>query len=163
VSVAQVRLLLGTDAEGSTLGELHDAALRMGFQAVAVSGDYAGLRRASLPAIVHLDHADTGEHFVVLCRAGKRRVVVMDPAEGRRRHWHRDTFCRYWSGMALLLLPGTTFKQAEAPPDIWRQFACLLYPVRRALLTAITCSVAATLLAMAGALFVQLLADRILP
>src|SRR5690606_16177670 len=127
VSVAQVRLLLGTDAEGSTLGELHDAALRMGFQVAAVSGDYAGLRQASQPAVVHLDHADTGQHFVVLCRAGRRRVVVMDPAEGRRRRWHRDVFCRYWSGTVLLLLPDTMFKQAEAPPGIWRQFAHLLY------------------------------------
>src|SRR5690606_2169178 len=163
VSVAQVRLLLGVDAKGSTLGELHDAALRMGFQAAAVSGDYAGLRRATLPVVVHLDHADTGQHFVVLCRAGRRRVVVMDPAEGHRRRWHRKAFCRYWSGTALLLLPGTTFEQAEAPPGIWRQVIRLLYPVRRAVFTAIACSVAATLLAMAGALFVQLLTDRVMP
>src|SRR5690606_22178205 len=84
ITVAHVRLLSGTVSSGTTLADLRHAALRLGFQAAAVSGDRAGLSHAVLPAIVHLDHPDTGAHFVVATRIGRRKATVVDPADGRK-------------------------------------------------------------------------------
>src|SRR5690606_33677457 len=71
LSVAHIRLLAGTDTVGTTLADMQRAALKLGFQAEAVSGDYSGLAQAPLPAIVHLDHPHTGAHFVVITRTGR--------------------------------------------------------------------------------------------
>jgi len=165
LSVAHVRVLAGTDAVGTTLTDLHLAAAKLGFQAEAVSGDIDGLSQAPLPAIVHLDHADTGHHFVVVSRVGKRMITLLDPADGRRHRWPTERFAAYWSGAALLLLPGPAFLAEEGgpTPGPWRRIGQLLLPYRRQLLRGLFLALIATLLAMAGALFVGLLADRIAP
>jgi len=165
LSVAHVRLLAGTDATGTTLSDLHRAALKLGFQAESVVGDFAGLSQSPLPAIVHLDHADTGAHFVVIVRLGKRTVTLLDPADGRRHRWPVERFNSYWSGAALLLLPGPTFlaDDLKPAPTIRRRIVQLLLPYRRRLARALLLALLVTVLAMAGALFVGLLTDRIIP
>src|SRR5690606_30715342 len=109
LSIAHVRILAGTDDLGTTLDDLLHAALKSGFLAEAVTGDYSGLSQVPLPAIVHLDHPDTGAHFVVLKRIGRKTVTVRDPADGRCHRWPVARFTHYWSGAALLLLPGPKF------------------------------------------------------
>ena len=165
LSVAHVRMLAGTNAVGTTLTDLHRAACKLGFQAEAVGGDYIGLSQAPLPAIVHVDHADTGAHFMVVTRTGKRTVTLLDPADGRRHRWPLERFNAYWSGAALLLLPGPAFLVDDgAPiPSIRRRIAQLLLPYRRRLAHAFLLALLVTVLAMAGALFVGLLTDRIVP
>ncbi|MFC7526870.1 peptidase domain-containing ABC transporter [Parapedobacter sp. GCM10030251] len=165
LSVAHVRVLAGTDAGGVTLTDLHLTAAKLGFQAEAVSGDINGLSQAPLPAIVHLNHADTGHHFVVVTRVGKRTVTLLDPADGRRHRWPVARFSAYWSGAALLLLPGPAFfTDAGSPsPTTWRRIGQLLLPYRRQLLRGLFLALLATLLAMAGALFVKVFTDRIAP
>lgn len=166
LSLAHVRLLAGTDTHGTSLTDLHQAAITLGFQAEAVSGDINGLSRAPLPAIVHFDHTDTGAHFVVITRIGRRTVTLLDPADGRRHRWPVDQFNAYWSGAALLLLPGPAFSVDPAgslPPTTWHRIGQLLLPYRRQLLRGLFLALIATLLAMVSALFVGLLADRIVP
>src|SRR5690606_28233194 len=165
LSVAHIRVLAGTDSMGTTLADLQHTALKLGFQAETVRGDYTGLAQAPLPAIVHLDHADTGAHFVVVTRAGRRTVTVLDPADGRRHRWPLARFEEYWSGAALLVLPGPAFlrDEHEPTPDFWRRMFQLLLPYRRYLAKAFALALFATALAMGGALFVGILTDRIIP
>lgn len=165
LSVAHIRVLAGTDTAGATLADLQHTALKLGFQAEAVHGDYSGLAQAPLPAIAHLDHADTGAHFVVVTRAGRRMVTVLDPADGRRHRWSLAQFQAYWSGAALLLLPGPAFLMGEhePAPAFWRRMSQLLLPYRRYLGRAFALALLSTALAMGGALFVGLLTDRIIP
>ncbi len=165
LSVAHIRVLAGTDSMGTTLADLQHTALKLGFQAETVRGDYTGLTQAPLPAIVHLDHADTGAHFVVVTRAGRCTVTVLDPADGRRHRWPLARFEEYWSGAALLILPGPAFlrDEHEPTPDFWRRMFQLLLPYRRHLARAFALVLFATALAMGGALFVGILTDRIIP
>ncbi|MBK1442584.1 peptidase domain-containing ABC transporter [Parapedobacter sp. ISTM3] len=164
LSIAHIRLLAGTDSTGSTLNGLREAALRIGFQAEAVQGDYAGIQKATLPAIVHLSHSDTGDHFVVLAQAGKRHSTVLDPADGRRHRWPAATFSSYWSGAALLLLPGAEFYgHASHTASFWLRCWRLLRPLKAQLGHTLLLAIAATLLAMGGALFVKWFTDDIIP
>ena len=165
LSVAHIRVLAGTEATGTTLADLQHTALKLGFQAETVCGDYSGLTQSPLPAIVHLNHADTGAHFVVVTRAGRRTVTVLDPADGRRHRWPLARFQAYWSGAALLVLPGPAFlvDESEATPTFWRRMFQLLLPYRRYLVKAAALALLATALAMGGALFVGILTDHIVP
>ncbi|MEC3881607.1 peptidase domain-containing ABC transporter [Parapedobacter sp. 10938] len=165
LSVAHIRVVAGTDATGSTLADLQHTAQQLGFQAEAVQGDYSGLAQAPLPAVVHLNHVDTGAHFVVITHAGHRKVTILDPADGRQRRWPLARFESYWTGAALLLLPGPAFlRNANEPaPGFWRRMYQLLLPYRRYLVRAFALALCATGLALGGALFIGLLTDRIIP
>ncbi len=164
LTVAHVKLLAGTSGSGTNLADLRHAALRLGFQAEAVSGDIAGLSRSPLPAIVHLDHVETGSHFVVLVRMDSRTASVLDPADGRRYRWPIARLTAYWSGAALLLLPGPGFLvDGSNPASIRRRIFQLLLPYRRPFAKAFMLALAASALALAGACFVWIFTDRILP
>ncbi len=166
LSVARVRILAGTDASGTSLSDLQRAALKLGFHAEPVQGDYAGLGQASLPAILHLDHADTGAHFVVVTRTGHRTVTVLDPADGRRHRWPIAQLNTYWSGAALLLIPGPAFLmdgRHKPAPSTGRRMVQLLLPYRRYLAIAFLLALLVTGLATAGAFFIGLLTDHIVP
>jgi len=163
LSVAHVRLLIGTDSSGSSLAALHHAALRLGFQCAAVSGNYDALQQCILPVVVHLNHHDTGEHFIILEQIGAKQVKIIDPADGQRHRWPKARFCTYWGGAALLLLPGGDFIPAKTPRRNWQRLWPYLYPHRGLLAKALFLAMAATLLAIGSALFVQLLTDIVVP
>ncbi len=163
LSVAHVRLLAGTGTMGTTLADLQRAAEKSGFQAEAVDGDLNGLSQAILPTIVHVDHPDTDSHFVVVTRIGKRYVRILDPADGRRHRWPVARFQSYWSGNALLLLPGAGFLAAngEPYPTVTRRMLQLLLPYRRQFVRALLLALLATALLLASAVFVRLLTDHV--
>src|SRR5690348_12899001 len=64
---------------GTTLRDLGRMASTMGLATRALRAEPPHLRRLRLPCILHWDH----NHFVVLTRAGPRRMIIHDPAIGR--------------------------------------------------------------------------------
>lgn len=77
------------------------------------------LAQLKLPAILHWNM----NHFVVLAEAGNRKVVVHDPARGRRT-LGPDEISRCFTGVALELVPTPEFQPKESKPkarlrDFW--------------------------------------------
>src|SRR5687768_12748807 len=104
VGLEQMRDLAGTDRIGTNLLGLAQAAERLGFSAKAVKGPYEAIAKVPLPAVAHVKTEEGLGHFVVLYRAGKRTVVVADPAHGIRK-LKRAEFEASWTGCLLLLVP----------------------------------------------------------
>jgi ATP-binding cassette subfamily B protein len=163
VSAERLRELAGTDRAGTNLGGLLAAAERLGFAARAVKSSYPALVLLPLPAVAHV-RTDTGlGHFLVVHRAGRRGVVVADPADGvLRLSW--DEFSRRWTGHLLLLAPeenaGAGVPGRPAPP--WRRFLGLLRGHTPLLAEAFGCALLMLLLGVAGSYFVQHLVDYVL-
>ena len=65
---------------GTTLHELIRIASGMQLATRAVRAELPHLRSLRLPCILHWDH----NHFVVLTKVGRRRMIIHDPAVGRR-------------------------------------------------------------------------------
>src|ERR1700748_2940539 len=65
---------------GTTLRDLMRVAGSMRLTTRALRAEPSHLRRLQLPCILHWDH----NHFVVLTRVSRRRMVIHDPAVGRR-------------------------------------------------------------------------------
>jgi ATP-binding cassette, subfamily B, bacterial CvaB/MchF/RaxB len=80
VDLPALRQSYNISLRGTTLHELVQVASSMRLATRAVRAEIPHLRRLRLPCILHWDH----NHFVLLTRVGRRRMVIYDPALGRR-------------------------------------------------------------------------------
>ncbi|WP_225430043.1 cysteine peptidase family C39 domain-containing protein [Deinococcus detaillensis] len=71
-----LRELAGTTQGGTNLLGFKNAALALGIEASAYSGDLEALGQIDLPAILHWEH----NHYVVLFKLSERFAWLADPA-----------------------------------------------------------------------------------
>ncbi len=159
--LAPVRALAGTDASGTSLLGLYEAAQSLGFAAKGATGDYESLRDVDLPCIAHVV-VEGGSHYVVVYEAGKHHLRVVDPARGLVR-LSRTEFERIWvQGAVLLLEPGPELHSAPPPP--W--FPWVLHHCRGAqgwLVQSVFLGLVYTALGLVTAFVVQKLVDDFIP
>jgi len=95
--------------KGATLKALMQIAEQIGFTARPLRGEAESLEKLPLPAVLHWDL----NHFVVLTkvtrRFGRRGFHIHDPARGPRI-LRADEISRHFTGVALELRPGETFR-----------------------------------------------------
>jgi len=80
IDISTLRRRFSVSLKGSTLKSLIDCANAMGLVARPIRAEMSALRRVKLPCILHWDM----NHFVVLVHATRTRLVIHDPAFGRR-------------------------------------------------------------------------------
>jgi ATP-binding cassette subfamily B protein RaxB len=101
---------------GTTLRDLMRIASNMRLATRALRAEPSHLRRLQLPCILHWEH----NHFVVLTRANRRRMVIHDPAVGRRLVPVQEVEKRF-TGVVLEAWPTEGFerKTERARVRIW--------------------------------------------
>ena len=101
---------------GTTLHDLVRIASSMRLATRALRAELPHLRRLQLPCILHWDH----NHFVVLIRVRGRRIVIHDPAVGRRYVPVQEVDKRF-TGIVLEAWPTEGFerKTERARVRIW--------------------------------------------
>ncbi len=160
--LARLRLDAATDLCGTSVLALVEVAERLGFTAKGVRGGADALPRIPVPAIAHVNLPSGGHHFVVLCRAGRRRLTIMDPAEGRRRRLPLETFAQRWTGVLVLLLPADGFRPGDQRASPVRRFLALVRPHRSVLAQALAGAAAYATLGLGTAIYVQKVVDEVL-
>jgi ATP-binding cassette subfamily B protein len=151
-----LRGLTGVGRSGASLKALAQAAERLGFQARPVRSSFNRVAEQSMPWIAHWQ----GDHYVVVYRVKHNRVILADPALGKRSIPIPE-FLASWTGYALLLSP-TTFLQAmpSAKPSLgrfWGAFA----PYRSLLIPIIIASVLMQMFGLITPLFTQIILDQV--
>jgi ATP-binding cassette subfamily B protein RaxB len=91
--------------KGATLAHLAQIAQRLDLAARALKVELSHVGKLSLPAVLHWDFS----HFVVLTEVRGNKVVIHDPARGRRV-LSLDELSRHFTGVALELTPTQEFK-----------------------------------------------------
>lgn len=99
----------GMSLKGASLKQMMHVADEIGFRARPVRGEIEDLDHLQLPTILHWDL----NHFVVLTaitgNIASKFYHINDPARGSIKLRERDV-SRYWSGVALDLLPTSEFQ-----------------------------------------------------
>jgi ATP-binding cassette, subfamily C, bacteriocin exporter len=162
-SLAEVRLLAGTSRNGTSALGLVEAARSLGMMARAVRGNAEQIPEVPLPAIAHCVIDQRRFHFVVLMAWGGRRARVMDPAVGRAESWSREKFQSVWSGVLILLAPGTQFQTGDRTVSPTRRLWRLLQPHQAVLAQALVGAAVSTVLALGTSVFVQKIVDYVIP
>lgn len=90
-----------------------EAAGKIGFSAKGVRGDWDSLFKIPTPAIAHIVVKGTLNHYVVIIKAGKSYIKVMDPADGEFHKLSHKDFKTQWTGVLVLIAPGERFRIRE--------------------------------------------------
>lgn len=144
--------------KGASLSRLIDVSRRLGFSSRSLKLELADLSKLKQPCIIHWDLS----HFVVLEKAGQRRVIILDPACGKRRLSYSEV-SKHFTGVALELEPGNEFKPVKAEPAI--SLRQLTGPIRgfwRILTLILLISLALQIFTVLGPLYLQWVVDQVL-
>ncbi len=156
-SIHQLRSIANVDRSGTSLRGLMNAADSLGFSPRPVKASLDQLAKQNLPAIAHWE----GKHFIVVYEISRSKVIVADPAIGRRQLTHAE-FKRNWTGYTLLIQPTASLKTTpEAKQALW-QFFALVKPHWKILIEIVIASIALQIFGLFTPLFTQLLLDRVI-
>lgn len=116
-----LRRRAGISLRGTTLADLMVLSQRFGLESRAVRCDPEDLPQLRHPAVLHWEF----NHFVVLVRVKRNKVVIHDPAIGARRV-SLEEVSRKFTGVALELGPGAGFERLDQVErlklrDFWSQ------------------------------------------
>lgn len=161
-SLVRVRELACTDAQGSSLLCLQNAARALGLEATGATGSYEELMKVEEPCIAHVVMDGRLHHFVVVFRAERDRVVVGDPGRGVVT-MTPEAFRAVWVREAVLLLkPGPQLCRAPAPH--WLRWISTHFRREETwLLQSLFLGLVYTALGLLTSVFVQWLIDRFIP
>ncbi len=157
VSLDTLRRIAGSGSRGIGLTSLVELAGHAGLSARPLQLGLQDMNRLFLPAILHWQM----NHFVVLARVKRKRVLVHDPAAGRR--WiSLDEVDKSFTGVALELRPregrlSGGDRRESGLRDIFRG----IEDIRKYLALLSVVVVASQFLSLAPAIATQLLIDEL--
>jgi ATP-binding cassette subfamily B protein len=155
-SLPFLRNLAGVGRTGASLSALAKAADNLGFQARPVRASLSSLAEIKQPWIAHWG----GNHYVVVYWCKGDRMLVADPAVGRRKI-SRQAFLEGWTGYALLIEPTERLKEVESQKISFGKFISALSPYRMLIGQIILASLLIQLFGLITPLFTQIILDRV--
>ncbi len=156
--LAELRRRFPLSLKGTTLADLVRIAARLGFRSRPLSLALERLPGLALPAILHWDM----RHFVVLASASRSRLVILDPAAGRRRLRAAEASAHF-TGVALELVPTGSFAPQRRRRAIsLRQLTGGIRGLPRALALVLALSLGLQLFVVLGPFFLQWVLDHVL-
>jgi len=144
--------------KGATLKGLMETADRLNFASRPLKLELEQLKDLERPAILHWNM----NHFVVLVEADARKLVIHDPAQGRRT-LTLDEASKHFTGIALELTPTPGFEKTDERrsmklTDFWSRISGF----KRALIQVLVLSVALQIFSLGGPYYMQLVVDEAL-
>lgn len=142
--------------EGATLKSLSKAAESLGFQSRPVRASLGAIAKQRGPWIAHWE----GNHYVVIYRVEDQRVLIADPALGRR-YIPRPVFIQKWTGYGMLLEPTLQLQETEIKQGSLGRYVKALFPYRKLMVQIIVISLLIQCFGLLSPLFTQVILDRV--
>ena len=153
-----LRSRFATSAKGATLKQIVEQAATLGFASRPLRLELDELHQLQTPCILHWNL----NHFVVLKKAGPRRVTILDPALGERRLTTAEV-SHHFTGVALELTPNADFTPEKAGPRLkLRQLTGKVRGLGRSLLQIFAVAAVLELFAILAPLFNQSVIDDVI-
>ncbi|WP_448603958.1 ABC transporter transmembrane domain-containing protein [Thermoleptolyngbya sp.] len=141
---------------GASLKSLAKGAERIGLQARPVRASLGRLLDQTSPWIAHWE----GNHYVVVYRASRKRIIIADPAYGRRSLSCQEFQVR-WTGYALLLEPTSQLNNLEVKQISLGRYLGAFLPYRAVSIQIILVSLLIQIFSVVTPLFTQIILDRV--
>ncbi len=160
--ISRIRQYASTDKKGTNILGMIEAAEKIGFMAKGVKGGFDSLFKIPVPAIAHVKVKDVLHHFVVLYKATKKYIRVMDPADGKLHDLSHQEFKNQWTGVLILLVPDEAFETGNRKVSIISRLWYLMKPHRAVMIQALFGAAVFTIIGLTTAIYVQLIVDHVL-
>ena len=157
ISLETLREQCNVGRDGSNLKDIAQAARSYGLDATGHSCQIDQLAALPLPIILFWGF----NHFVVLEGIVGDRFFLNDPAEGHR-NVDREEFDRYFTGVSLLLGPGSEFRQQGARRSVVRKLWLWLRDHKPLLARTTVFGLLLAIVLLALPLLLALFVDRVL-
>lgn len=108
-----LRHRFSTSLKGATLADIMQIAHRLGMASRALRLELDELDQLSTPCILHWEM----NHFVVLKKVTRNKVILHDPARGLREV-NMEEVSKSFTGVALELLPSASFQRREEKQSV---------------------------------------------
>jgi ATP-binding cassette subfamily B protein RaxB len=156
--LSELRRRFSPGLKGLTLAQLMDYGRTLGLAGRPLRLELEELPLLRLPCILHWDL----NHFVVLVKATRKGIVVLDPAVGRRSLGMQEV-SRHFTGVALELTPTERFRPQETAPRIGlAELTGTVVGLRRSLLQIFLLALALEAFAITAPFMNQLIIDDVL-
>lgn len=153
-----LRQRFSVSLKGATLANLMQLASNLHFNSRPLRLELEELVELRTPCVLHWDL----NHFVVLIRANKKRVIIHDPAFGRRTLSYEEV-SKHFTGVALELSPNAQFQpQTEKQRIKISGLMGKVVGLKRALLQILALSLSLQVFAVISPFFMQLVVDQAL-
>jgi ATP-binding cassette subfamily B protein RaxB len=157
VDLRSLRQRFSVSLRGTTLAHLMKFAGSLQLTARPLRVELEDLSYLKTPCILHWDMS----HFVVLKEAGKRRIVLYDPALGIRKMSYGQA-SGHFTGVALELTPEATFVRGNTSRSLrLRDLVGRIVGMKRVLAQIFALAAALELFAIVSPLFLQLSIDKV--
>jgi ATP-binding cassette subfamily B protein len=163
IPVSRIRQYSGTDQKGTNLLGLSEAAEKMKLLSKAVRISKENIDKVPLPAIAHLLIKGKWYHFVVVYKAGREYVRIMDPASGSFIKKNKKEFFEEWTGILLILAPGDDFEKKVLSIPATAKLAGLFKSFWPIMTQSLVGAILYSLLGITVSIYVEKLVDVIIP
>ncbi len=158
LDLATLRRRFSISVKGTSLPQIVHYAQALEFSSRPVRLELDELKQLRLPCILHWNL----NHFVVLEKVGAQRVMILDPAVGRRS-LKMDEVSRCFTGVALELSPSGTFQPARKKPRLrLRELTGRIFGLKRALVNILMLALALEVVALLSPQVTQWVVDHAL-
>lgn len=161
--LARIRQFASTDRKGTNVLGLMEAAEKIGFTARGVRADWDSLFKIPVPAIAHVIVREVLTHFVVILKATKKYIKIMDPGDGEIHKLAHDDFQGQWTGVLVLMAPGERFRIRDEKEKLWTRLLHLVRPSKSILIQALAGAMVYSILGLSVSIFVGRLVDNVIP
>ncbi|HIK06998.1 MAG TPA: ATP-binding cassette domain-containing protein [Trichormus sp. M33_DOE_039] len=158
LSFPTLRKLAQVDRLGATLESLAATAQTLGYDVLPVRASLNKLEWQTNPWIAHWQ----GIHYIVVWQIKGDRILISDPALGRR--WlKRAKFIANWTGYALLLNPTDVFYALKSEKVSLGRYGQILWHYRKLVKQIILAALLIQVFGLAAPLCTQIVLDQLIP
>jgi len=172
----QIRQMSGTQTHGISVQGIREGAKALhliaeayGRPGQAPEADETTFLHIPLPSVFHILKPNGYTHFVVYYgltsgRFGRiRKCRIMDPEDGRMHRISRQEILSLWTGVVVTLRPGPDFERGNLIPGFLHRVTVLMKGQKRLFFNGLVASFLYTFTGIASALFLQQIADKVIP
>ena len=157
-ALPDVRAACAVSRDGVNALAIIEAAQSYGLEAVAYSGELAGLSQIPLPAILHWEF----NHFVVLERLHRQGgATIVDPARGRLKV-SAEVLAKCFTGVVLTFAPTAALTQRRRRGPGLNRYRTLVREHRGSIVQVAVIALVLEVLSLAFPVGQQMLVDRVI-
>ena len=161
ISIPRIRNIAGTDAKGTSGKGILIAAEKLGFDGQGFFSKEKKLKNDfPYPLICHIKK-DGLEHYVVIYKIHKTKILVADPAN--EITWQKiGDFNELWTGIFFLITPNEKFESIQKSKSFIERFWILMKKNKEMSIEILIASFILTLFGILSAFYYRYLIDEVI-